>query len=134
MTALHKKINKLIRPKNFAVILGENPELVSEMSKIFRTVFVYYDNNKIVRERNVVYRAMLANDEKISEVEAIIIADLEEAENLKNLHYTIAKERPKIIVYSSDLPKESICKWLGNEMGYRITHQEKQLYVWMREQ
>lgn len=133
MTALHKKINKLIKPQNYAVVLGENAELVLEMSKIFRTVFVYFDTKKNIKEKNVIYRNILENNEKISEVEAIILADLNLADQMKNLQFVFLKEKPTVIIYSGDLPKESICNWLANELGYRITHQEKKMYLWTRE-
>jgi DNA primase large subunit len=132
MTALHKKINKLLRPSNFAVTIGENSELVAEISKIFRTVFVYLDKNKIVKAKNVIYREKLENGEKLAELEAVFLVDNELANHIRDLHSTIMSQKPAIIVFANELPSESICKWIGGELGYNITHEEKKMYVWTR--
>lgn len=132
MTALHKKINKLLRPSNFAAVIGENSDLVAEISKIFRTVFVYMDKNKIIKAKNIIYREKTENGEKLAELDALFLVDNELANFVRDFHSTISSQKPAIIVFSNELPSESICKWIGNELGYNITHQEKRMYVWTR--
>jgi len=127
MNKFTKRISKLKKHPNHAVVFGTAFGRLPEILPIFKTIFVF-SNDPIIKSKNVVYRTDIADTKVLIEIDIIFIdlnlkSELYKMETIWNVNKSI------VLVEGNDILGREFTKPLFNS-NYSCTSQQGMYHVW----
>lgn len=128
MAALVKKLKKIAGDAHNAVAIDPDIEAVEALSTIFQSVFVYTENDHVIKKRNIIYRQELDDLTKLPDISMIYIG-MDAIKYLSRFNGIIEKYKALIVIPHDEHLEKSTTKWL-TEIRYEIIYLAKRLQIW----
>jgi hypothetical protein len=128
MNKFQKRLSKLLKNYENAVVIGHGFGHLDEMVEIFKTVFVINTSAPMIKSKNLVYRENFNDLSQISEV-SIIFVDLCEVHNLENICELWVRTKSVGAIEGNAPIEREFSKSLYNS-HYRCTGLHGSYHIW----
>jgi len=128
MSKFQKRLSKLLKNYENAVVVGQGFGHLDEIIEIFKTVFVISDLPPKIKSKKLVYREGFNNLSQISEV-SIVFIDLIELHNLENVSQLWVRSKSFVAVEGNDPIGREFSKPLYSS-NYHCTGLHGAYHIW----
>jgi hypothetical protein len=128
MDKLEKRLRKLTRGPQNAVVVGNAFGKINTILNIYKTVFVINDTSMGIRSKNLVYRENFSNLNQLAEISAIFF-DLSKVDQLPELKEVWRRNNSLVIIEGSDPIDRSVSMPLY-DTGWGCTSLQSFFHVW----
>jgi hypothetical protein len=130
MNKFYKRITKVADGTHSCLVLNSAVEFLEDFSNIFDTVFVYKDQEPVVRRKNIVYQEFfdeLINLPKFN----LVFTDIDGLKNLFLIERLLVRQHPIIMVRSENYIDKNFSDFLKN-CQYVIVDIAKGYQIWKK--
>lgn len=132
MTKFQKRITKLSKNCQFAIVVGTGFGYLEELLDLFDTVFVIADQPPSIKTKNLVYRENFEMFEQMPNIN-FMFYDRDAVDKLDRSVGIWSRSSPMVIIEGEEVIGRDLSRSLyGN--GYVAVHQETQYHVWRTRQ
>jgi hypothetical protein len=128
MSKFQKRLSKLLKNCENAVVIGHGFGYLSEIVNMFKTVFVIGEYVPAIKSKKLVYRENFDNLSQISEV-SVIFFDLAEVGRLENVSPIWHQTKAVIVIEGNEPIDRTLSKSLY-ESSYECTELHGLFHVW----
>jgi hypothetical protein len=132
MTSLSKKIQKSKEPTKNAVVLGTAFDNLSDILEIFENVFVFSDQQPIIKKKNLVYRSTFDSLDTINEITHVFV-DLNRVDDVPKIYSLLTRFHVNVLVEGEDLIERPQANVLWN-IHYIPIETFKSHHLWIKKQ
>lgn len=101
MDKFRKRLQKIIRSPENAIILGQGKPVIEMIVPMFKNIFVYNDSPIEYRAKNIVFREGFKYVD-ISESITVCFVDREKLDQVKSISSIVNRYRPHIFIEGTD--------------------------------
>ena len=130
MTKLEKRLKKLQKHPDNALVIGSGFDDFEACLKTYRTVFLVTLGPRKFRAKNLIYREDLVGVEHLTDISVILI-DLDHLSIIEPLASFLNKCHPIILVQGNDVIPQKYSR-VFYERGWRAIDQSKIFHVWKK--
>jgi hypothetical protein len=132
MNKFQKRIKKLSKNCQTAIVVGSAFGHLEELLEIFNTVFVIATSTPSVKAKNLVYRESFDNFEQLSDIN-FVFYDLSEVSMLNRSSSVWHRSHPLVIIEGKEVIGRDLSGPLYSS-GYNAIYQDKEYHVWRLKQ
>lgn len=130
MSKLEKKLNKHVALLQNAVIVGQGFGHLSEILKIFKTVFVFSEQPPEIKNKNLVYRIDFSNIQLLPDI-SVIFVDRDQVSYLENFYILCNTKNLIVCVEGTSKVSQKFADSLRSAK-YSILEQHKWFHIWKK--
>jgi hypothetical protein len=130
ISKLEKKLNKHVESLQNAVIIGQGFGHLSEILKIFNTVFVFSEQPPEIKNKNLVYRMDFSNIQLLQDV-SVIFVDQGQVSCLEHFYILCNTNKLIVCVEGTDEVSQKFAESLRSAK-YSISEQHKRFHIWKK--
>ena len=128
MSKFEKRLSKLGKRLDHAIVIGSGFGQLEELLQIFKTVFVIGGEKPTIKSKNLVYRENFENLYTVTNVNHIFY-DLNKIDQLENLKDYWTKNKSLVLIEGNDPIEREFSKSLYAS-GWRCTSLQGTFHVW----
>ena len=128
MDKFEKKIRKLVKNPETALVIGNGFGILSNILSIHNSAFIIDSDNKDVKAKNIIYRENFDNLTAIYDIR-VIYFDLNKIHLLESLQTVWTRHKSLVIIEGNEPIGRKFSKPLYNT-GWGCTTIEKHFHVW----
>ena len=128
MSKLIKRLRKLVKSPENAVVLGQGFGHLDIMINLFKTIFIFSWDAPKVKAKNLIFRENFDDLSPLSEV-SMVFVDLNQLQHLEKILPVCIRYNSLIIVEGNDVIGRDLSKILYTN-NYRAVDQHGFYHVW----
>ncbi len=128
MASLAKKLGKILRNNRNVVMIEPSSEMLAEMSLHFENVFVFTENQPMVKKKNIIYRQGFEDFNSLPDI-SLLYVGRNSMDKLLNCQNLLLKSRNFVMIESAEeLGKKLKRLFVG--ASYELTEISKKWQMW----
>lgn len=128
MNKLQKRLSKLVKNPQNAIVLGQGFDHLDVILNLFKTIFIFSWDTPKVKAKNLIFRETLDDLNPLSEI-SMIFVDLEQLHHLEKLMPVCTRCKSIIIIEGNEVIGRDLSKTLYIN-HYRAVDQQSSYHVW----
>lgn len=130
MSKFAKRVSKTIRVEGNALVVGDGFGFLTEILKLFESVFVVLNDEPRVKSKNIIYRDTLADLHLLPDI-TVIFVDLKNKHRIDEFEYTMIRSKPIFLIEGNDCLSGEWTKKMY-KLGYRAVDQQGYFHQWKK--
>lgn len=113
MNKFYKRITKTADGTQACLVLNSAAVLLEDFSNIFNTVFVYKDQEPVLRRKNIIYQEFFDEAINLPKFD-LVFTDIDGLKNLYFIERLLVRQHPIIMIHSEDYIDAPFSEFLKN--------------------
>jgi hypothetical protein len=130
MNKLYKRISKSACGTQTCLVLISAVAFLEDFSNIFDTVFVYKDQEPVVRRKNIIYQEFFDEAINLPKFD-LVFTDLDGLKNLYFIERLLVRQHPIIMIHSENYLDKQFSEFLKN-CQYVVVDIAKGFQTWKK--
>jgi hypothetical protein len=130
MNKLYKRISKTASGTQTCLVLNSAVAFLEDFSNIFDTVFVYKDQEPVVRRKNIIYQEFFDEAINLPKFD-LVFTDLDGLKNLYFIERLLVRQHPIIMIHSENYLDKQFSEFLKN-CQYVVVDIAKGFQTWKK--
>lgn len=130
MNKLYKRISKTASGTQTCLVLNSAAAFLEDFSNIFDTVFVYKDQEPVVRRKNIIYQEFFDEAINLPKFD-LVFTDLDGLKNLYFIERLLVRQHPIIMIHSENYLDKQFSEFLKN-CQYVVVDIAKGFQTWKK--
>jgi hypothetical protein len=130
MNKLYKRITKIASGTQTCLVLNSAAPFLEDFSNIFATVFVYKDQDPVIRRKNIIYQEFFDEAINLPKFD-LVFTDLNGLKNLFFIERLLVRQHPIIMIHSENHIDAPFSEFLKN-CQYVVVDIAKGFQTWKK--